>query len=191
MSCSGASGRGVNRASQAPHSTRGATRCWRENSCSSAVLPMPASPCTSVTHPPCSTELVSQLVRSAKHCSRSSNSTQAPGDKAGPVSCRRLRDAAEEPVWTVGGAERGYPQTAPERERPATAALTYRGTAAAARRWEVMSLRHVTLRMSTIGALAGWVALGAVAADQKPADSPCQKLTGADRTECERLVREK
>ena len=42
-----------------------------------------------------------------------------------------------------------------------------------------------------IGALAGWIALAAVAADQKPADSPCQKLTGADRTECERLVREK
>jgi hypothetical protein len=54
-----------------------------------------------------------------------------------------------------------------------------------------MSIRHVTLRLSTIGALVGWVALAAVAADQKPADSPCQKLTGADRTECERLVRER
>jgi hypothetical protein len=54
-----------------------------------------------------------------------------------------------------------------------------------------MSLRHVTLRLSMIGALAGCVALAAVAADQKPADPPCQKLTGADRTECERLVREK
>ena len=54
-----------------------------------------------------------------------------------------------------------------------------------------MSLRHLTLRLSMIGALAGWVAMAAVAADPKPADSPCQKLTGADRTECERLVREK
>jgi hypothetical protein len=54
-----------------------------------------------------------------------------------------------------------------------------------------MSARNVTLRLSMIAALAGWIALAAVAADPKPADSPCQKLTGADRTECERLVREK
>jgi hypothetical protein len=54
-----------------------------------------------------------------------------------------------------------------------------------------MIVRHATLRLSTIGALAGLLALAAAAADQKPAASPCQKLTGADRTECERLVREK
>jgi hypothetical protein len=42
-----------------------------------------------------------------------------------------------------------------------------------------------------IGALAGLVALAAAAAEPKPAESPCQKLTGADRTECERLIREK
>jgi len=54
-----------------------------------------------------------------------------------------------------------------------------------------MIVQRTHLRLSMIGALAAWVALAAVAADQKPADSPCQKLTGADRTECERLVREK
>jgi hypothetical protein len=54
-----------------------------------------------------------------------------------------------------------------------------------------MILRHAHLRVSAIGALAGMVALAAAAADQEPAASPCQKLTGADRTECERLVREK
>jgi hypothetical protein len=53
-----------------------------------------------------------------------------------------------------------------------------------------MIVRHATLRLSTIGALTSLVALAATAADQKPAASPCQKLTGADRTECERLVRE-
>ncbi|HTL25721.1 MAG TPA: hypothetical protein VL280_03855 [Burkholderiales bacterium] len=54
-----------------------------------------------------------------------------------------------------------------------------------------MILRNASLRLGTIGALAGLVALAAAAADQQPAASPCQKLTGADRTECERLVREK
>ena len=47
-----------------------------------------------------------------------------------------------------------------------------------------------------IGALASFVAASFVvacaagAADPKPEESPCQKLTGADRTECERRVRE-
>jgi len=55
-----------------------------------------------------------------------------------------------------------------------------------------MSLRHLTLRLSMIGALAAWVAMAAVAADDpQPADSPCTKLTGDDRAECERLVRDK
>jgi len=54
-----------------------------------------------------------------------------------------------------------------------------------------MILRHTNLRLSTIGALAALVVLAAAAADQQPAASPCQKLTGADRTECERLVRER
>ena len=55
-----------------------------------------------------------------------------------------------------------------------------------------MSLRHLTLRLSMIGALASCSAIAWTvhAADPKPADSPCQKLTGADRTECERRVRE-
>jgi hypothetical protein len=51
-----------------------------------------------------------------------------------------------------------------------------------------MSFRFAILRLSTIGALAGFLALTAAAADPKPAEAPCQKLTGADRTECERLV---
>jgi len=55
-----------------------------------------------------------------------------------------------------------------------------------------MIVQRTHLRLSVIGALAGLVAsLGAAAAEPKPAESPCQKLTGADRTECERLVREK
>jgi hypothetical protein len=48
-----------------------------------------------------------------------------------PVSCRRLRGAAEEPVWTVARASGAYPQTAPDRRRRT---VTYRGTAAAAGR---------------------------------------------------------
>ena len=51
-----------------------------------------------------------------------------------------------------------------------------------------MSFRFAILRLSTIGAFAACVALTAAAAEPKPAESPCQKLTGADRTECERLV---
>jgi hypothetical protein len=55
-----------------------------------------------------------------------------------------------------------------------------------------MILRYANLRLSAIGALAGLVALAAAAADQQqPAAASCRKLTGADRTECERLVREK
>jgi hypothetical protein len=54
-----------------------------------------------------------------------------------------------------------------------------------------MLVQRTHLRLSMIGALAGLVALAAAAAEPKPAESPCQKLTGADRTECERLIREK
>jgi len=54
-----------------------------------------------------------------------------------------------------------------------------------------MIVQRTHLRLSMIGALAGLVAsLAAAAAEPKPAESPCQKLTGADRTECERRVRE-
>jgi hypothetical protein len=55
-----------------------------------------------------------------------------------------------------------------------------------------MIVRRLSLRLSMIGALASCIASAwAVhAADPSPADSPCQKLTGADRTECERRVRE-
>ena len=54
-----------------------------------------------------------------------------------------------------------------------------------------MIIRRAYLRLSMIGALAGVFALAAAAAEPQPAPSPCQKLTGDDRTECERLVREK
>jgi hypothetical protein len=54
-----------------------------------------------------------------------------------------------------------------------------------------MIVRRANLRLSTIGALASLVAWAAAAADSQPAQSPCQKLTGAERTECERLAREK
>ena len=54
-----------------------------------------------------------------------------------------------------------------------------------------MSVRRPGLRLSTIGALASFMAaLAASAADQQPKESPCQKLTGADRAECERRLRE-
>jgi len=55
-----------------------------------------------------------------------------------------------------------------------------------------MIVRRLSLRLSMIGALASCIASAwAVhAAEPSPADSPCQKLTGADRTECERRVRE-
>jgi hypothetical protein len=59
-----------------------------------------------------------------------------------------------------------------------------------------MIVRYPGLRLSMIGALASCVAasfivaLAASAAEPKPAESVCQKLTGADRTECERRVRE-
>jgi hypothetical protein len=60
-----------------------------------------------------------------------------------------------------------------------------------------MIVRRPGLRLSTIGVLASFMAalvlagLAASAADQPPpVESPCQKLTGADRTECERRVRE-
>ena len=42
--------------------------------------------------------------------------------------------------------------------------------------------RPASLRLSTIGALAGLLVLAAAAADPQPEQSPCQKLTGAGRT---------
>jgi hypothetical protein len=56
-----------------------------------------------------------------------------------------------------------------------------------------MIVRPPGLRLSTIGALASLMAaLAANAADQPPppVESSCQKLTGADRSECERRIRE-
>jgi hypothetical protein len=55
-----------------------------------------------------------------------------------------------------------------------------------------MIVRRLSLRLSMIGALASCIAFGwAVhAADPNPAGSSCQKLTGAERAECERRVRE-
>jgi hypothetical protein len=53
-----------------------------------------------------------------------------------------------------------------------------------------MIARPRNLRLSMIGVLAGFIAAAAGAADEKSGQSPCQKLTGADRSECERRVRE-
>jgi hypothetical protein len=55
-----------------------------------------------------------------------------------------------------------------------------------------MIVRRLSLRLSMIGALASCIAAAweVHAADPNPAAPPCQKLTGADRTECERQVRE-
>ena len=55
-----------------------------------------------------------------------------------------------------------------------------------------MIVRRLSLRLSMIGTLASCIAAAwaAQSADPIPADSPCQKLTGADRTECERRIRE-
>ena len=46
-----------------------------------------------------------------------------------------------------------------------------------------MIVRWPSLLLTMIGALAS-------AADQQPAEPSCQKLTGAERTECERQARE-
>ena len=55
-----------------------------------------------------------------------------------------------------------------------------------------MMARFLRLAVSTVGALIGLgvLALAAGAADQPPKESPCQKLTGVERTECERHVAE-
>jgi hypothetical protein len=56
-----------------------------------------------------------------------------------------------------------------------------------------MIARCSSLRLSMIGALFSLAAACAAnAADPKPQpeESPCQKLTGADRTECEQRLRE-
>ena len=50
-----------------------------------------------------------------------------------------------------------------------------------------MNARRHRLLASTLGALVGTLALAACAAEEKPPpDDPCQKLTGEERTECER-----
>jgi hypothetical protein len=47
--------------------------------------------------------------------------------------------------------------------------------------------RHHGLLASALGALICIIGLAACAAEEKPpAEEPCQKLTGAERTECER-----
>lgn len=46
------------------------------------------------------------------------------------------------------------------------------------------------LGVSMIGALLSGLALAACAADEPPAADPCQKLTGAERAECEQRGRE-
>ena len=50
-----------------------------------------------------------------------------------------------------------------------------------------MNVRRHRLLASGLGALVGIAALAACAADEKPPpDDPCQNLTGAERTQCER-----
>ena len=51
-----------------------------------------------------------------------------------------------------------------------------------------MKVRRHGLLTGALGALVAVIGLAACAADQKPpaAEDPCQKLTGAERTECER-----
>jgi hypothetical protein len=53
-----------------------------------------------------------------------------------------------------------------------------------------MIVRHPGLRMSMIAALVGGIALAATGAEP-PADHPCQKLTGVERTQCEQRNRER
>src|SRR6185295_11528537 len=94
MSCRGPSGRGVKSASQAPHSTR-AARCCFEKFWISAVLPMPASPYTSATQPPRSAA-PSHSVKSARHCSRSSNSIECTSrGKVSRGSCKGSAGGAQ------------------------------------------------------------------------------------------------
>jgi hypothetical protein len=55
-----------------------------------------------------------------------------------------------------------------------------------------MIVRYPGLRMSLFAALLGGILLAATAtAAEPPADRPCQKLTGAERTRCERQNRER
>jgi hypothetical protein len=50
-----------------------------------------------------------------------------------------------------------------------------------------MKVRRQGLLATALGAWVSVIGLAACAADQKPpAEDPCQKLTGAARTECER-----
>ena len=50
-----------------------------------------------------------------------------------------------------------------------------------------MNVRRHRLLASGLGALVGIAALAACAADEEPPPyDPCQKLTGAQRTQCER-----
>jgi hypothetical protein len=50
-----------------------------------------------------------------------------------------------------------------------------------------MKVRRHRLLATALGAWVGVIGLAACAAEQKPpAEDPCQKLTGAERTECER-----
>ena len=50
-----------------------------------------------------------------------------------------------------------------------------------------MKVRRHGLLATALGAWVGVIGLAACAAEQEPpAEDPCQKLTGAERTQCER-----
>lgn len=51
--------------------------------------------------------------------------------------------------------------------------------------------RRLGFRVSMIGALVSGMLLAASATAERPPERPCQKLTGAARTECERQNRER
>ena len=54
-----------------------------------------------------------------------------------------------------------------------------------------MNVHRLGFHMSMIGALVSGMLLAASATAERPPERPCQKLTGAARTECESRQRER
>ncbi len=54
-----------------------------------------------------------------------------------------------------------------------------------------MNVHRLGFHMSMIGALVSGMLLAASATAERPPERPCQKLTGAARTECESRERER
>jgi hypothetical protein len=76
ISCSGAKGRGVKRASHPPDRIR-TSGCRAPNCCSRAVLPTPASPAMSAIQPLSSAAARRHVSKSARCCSRSISSIES------------------------------------------------------------------------------------------------------------------